>query len=56
MWQAETVVGIGNAAAKVRQYQARYGDRWSLAPLLARLAETGGKWSEAGAPRGTARA
>jgi hypothetical protein len=49
MWQADNEIGLKEVAAKVRGYEARYGKRWALSPLLARLASSGGKLADAGA-------
>lgn len=48
MWQAENIIGLKDAVEKTRRYEKAYGKRWSLAPLLDRLAGSGGKLSEAG--------
>jgi 3-hydroxyacyl-CoA dehydrogenase len=47
MWQIEEM-GLAKAAEKIRGYEARYGARWKIAPLLATLAASGGKLADAG--------
>jgi len=47
MWQAENVTGLREAADKIRAYEKTYGPRWSLAPLLGRLAESSGTFTGA---------
>ena len=44
MWQAENVWGLAGVADKIRNYEAKYGARWSLAPKLAHLAASGKGW------------
>ena len=44
MWQAD-FMGLAKVAEKIRAYEARYGQRWSLAPLIARLANAGGSFA-----------
>jgi 3-hydroxyacyl-CoA dehydrogenase len=48
MWQIENAIGLGETAAKVRGYEAKYGPRWKLAPLIERLARDGGSLAAAG--------
>ena len=48
MWQAENIVGLKAAAEKIRGYETVHGARWTIAPLLDRLAASGGKLSDAG--------
>lgn len=47
MWQAENVIGLKVAAERIRGYERRFGPRWTIAPLLAKLAESGGSWDAA---------
>lgn len=48
MWQIEHAMGLKSAAEKVRSYEAKYGPRWKLAPLLDRLARDGGSLANVG--------
>lgn len=48
MWQIENAIGLAETARKIQAYEAMYGPRWSLAPLLARLARDGGTLAGAG--------
>ncbi len=48
MWQIENAIGLAETAGKVRAYEAKYGPRWALAPLIARLVQDGGTLAEAG--------
>jgi len=48
MWQIENAIGLQATADKVRGYEAKYGPRWALAPLIDRLAKEGGSLAEAG--------
>ena len=48
MWQIENAIGLKETAAKVRAYEARFGPRWALAPLIERLAKEGGTLAGAG--------
>jgi 3-hydroxyacyl-CoA dehydrogenase len=41
MWQAD-VMGLGQVAEKVRDYERRHGARWLLSPLIGRLASEKG--------------
>jgi 3-hydroxyacyl-CoA dehydrogenase len=42
MWQVDNVIGMRNAADKIKAYAAKYGARWKIAPLIERLgAESG---------------
>jgi 3-hydroxyacyl-CoA dehydrogenase len=45
MWQADHM-GLGKVAERIRAYEARYGQRWKLAPLIAKLAEEGGSFAD----------
>lgn len=47
MWQIEEM-GLTKAAEKIRGYEARHGKRWTIAPLLAKLAASGGKLADVG--------
>jgi len=38
MWQVDNVIGMRNAAEKIKAYAAKYGARWKIAPLIERLA------------------
>jgi 3-hydroxyacyl-CoA dehydrogenase len=44
MWYADTV-GVKQVYTRILDFQARYGDYWEPAPLLKRLAETGGTFA-----------
>ncbi len=48
MWQIENAIGLKETAEKVRAYQAKYGPRWALSPLIERLAKDGGLLAAAG--------
>ena len=48
MWQADNVIGLKAAVEKISGYAAKYGPRWRPAPLLERLAATGGTLADAG--------
>lgn len=48
MWQIENAVGLEQTAEKIRAYEAKYGARWALAPLIGRLASEGGSLAKAG--------
>jgi len=45
MWQADNVIGLKAAADKIKAYEAKYGARWKIAPLIARLAAEGGTFA-----------
>lgn len=47
MWQIEHAIGLKETAAKVKAYEAKYGPRWKLAPLIERLAKEGGSLAKA---------
>jgi 3-hydroxyacyl-CoA dehydrogenase len=47
MWQIEEM-GLAKAAERIKAYEARHGARWKVAPLLDRLAASGGKLADAG--------
>lgn len=44
MWQAD-FMGLSKVAEKIRAYEGRYGQRWTLAPLIGRLAHAGGSFA-----------
>jgi 3-hydroxyacyl-CoA dehydrogenase len=48
MWQIENAIGLKATAEKIRGYEAKYGSRWALAPLIERLAAEGGSLAKAG--------
>ncbi|MGE0767190.1 MAG: 3-hydroxyacyl-CoA dehydrogenase NAD-binding domain-containing protein [Hyphomicrobiaceae bacterium] len=48
MWQIENAIGLKAAAGKIRAYNAKYGARWAVAPLISRLAEDGGSLASVG--------
>ncbi len=52
MWQAESVMGLASVAEKVRGYEKRFGPRWTIAPLLARLVASGGTLGDVGTAKG----
>ena len=45
MWQVDNVIGMKPAAEKIKAYEAKYGARWKIAPLIARLAAEGGTFA-----------
>jgi 3-hydroxyacyl-CoA dehydrogenase len=45
MWQADHV-GLAKVAERIKAYQAQYGDRWKIAPLIEKLAADGGSFAE----------
>ena len=47
MWQIEEM-GLAKVAEKIKAYEARHGARWKPAPLLDKLAASGGKLADAG--------
>ena len=47
MWQIEEM-GLATVVEKIKAYEARHGARWKVAPLLERLAASGGKLADAG--------
>ncbi len=51
MWQADNIIGLKAAAEKIRGYEKAHGPRWVIAPLLDRLAASGGKLADVGAVR-----
>jgi acyl-CoA reductase-like NAD-dependent aldehyde dehydrogenase len=46
MWQVDNVIGMKAAAEKIKAYEARYGARWKIAPLIERLAKEGGTFAK----------
>jgi 3-hydroxyacyl-CoA dehydrogenase len=52
MWQIENAIGLAETAAKVKAYEAKYGPRWKLAPLIERLAREGRSLATAGKAAG----
>ena len=52
MWQAENAMGLATVAEKVKGYEKRFGPRWRIAPLLERMAASGGTLEDAGKARG----
>ncbi len=44
MWQADHI-GLGKVAERIKAYQAQYGDRWKIAPLIEKLAADGGSFA-----------
>jgi 3-hydroxyacyl-CoA dehydrogenase len=46
MWQVDNVIGMKVAAEKIKAYEAKYGSRWRIAPLIERLAREGGTFAE----------
>ena len=46
MWQIEEQ-GLAKVAERIRGYEKAHGKRWALAPLIARLAASGGKFADA---------
>jgi 3-hydroxyacyl-CoA dehydrogenase len=45
MWYADTV-GLARVYERVREFEARHGELWSPAPLLERLAKSGGRFGD----------
>ena len=45
MWQIDNVIGMKEAAEKIKAYEAKYGARWKIAPLIERLAKEGGTFA-----------
>jgi 3-hydroxyacyl-CoA dehydrogenase len=50
MWQADHM-GLKTAAERIKAYRAAYGERWTIAPLLERLAAEGGSFAAFDAKR-----
>ena len=34
MWQVDNVIGMQRAAERIKAYEAKYGGRWKIAPLI----------------------
>ncbi len=45
MWQVDNVIGLKAAAEKIKAYEAKYGARWKIAPLIERLAKEDGTFA-----------
>jgi 3-hydroxyacyl-CoA dehydrogenase len=45
MWQVDNVIGVERAAERIKAYEAKYGARWKIAPLLDKLAAEGGNFA-----------
>jgi 3-hydroxyacyl-CoA dehydrogenase len=45
MWQVDNAIGMGKAAERIKAYEAKYGARWKVAPLIERLAAEGGTFA-----------
>jgi 3-hydroxyacyl-CoA dehydrogenase len=45
MWQVDNVIGMKGAAEKIKAYEAKYGPRWKIAPLIEKLAAEGGTFA-----------
>jgi 3-hydroxyacyl-CoA dehydrogenase len=45
MWQIDNVIGLKEAAEKIKAYEAKYGARWKIAPLIEKLAAEGGTFA-----------
>lgn len=45
MWQVDNVIGMKAAAEKIKAYEAKYGARWRIAPLIERLSKEGGTFA-----------
>jgi 3-hydroxyacyl-CoA dehydrogenase len=46
MWQVDNVIGLKTAAERIKAYEAKYGARWKIAPLLEKLAAEGGSFAK----------
>ena len=44
MWQADAM-GLEKVAERIKFYQAKYGERWTISPLIERLAKEGGTFA-----------
>jgi 3-hydroxyacyl-CoA dehydrogenase len=44
MWQADHM-GLRKVAERIKAYEGKYGQRWKIAPLIARLAAEGGSFA-----------
>jgi 3-hydroxyacyl-CoA dehydrogenase len=45
MWQVDNVIGVEQAAQRIKAYASKYGARWKIAPLLDKLAAEGGTFA-----------
>ncbi len=45
MWQVDNVFGMKKAAERIKAYEAKYGARWKIAPLIEKLAAEGGTFA-----------
>ena len=45
MWQVDNVIGMKKAAERIKAYEAKYGARWKIAPLIEKLAAEGGTFA-----------
>jgi 3-hydroxyacyl-CoA dehydrogenase len=45
MWQVDNVIGMAKAAERIKAYEAKYGARWKIAPLIDKLAASGGSFA-----------
>ncbi len=45
MWQVDNVIGMKKAAERIKAYEAKYGARWKIAPLIERLAAEDGTFA-----------
>jgi 3-hydroxyacyl-CoA dehydrogenase len=45
MWQVDNVIGMQKAAERIKAYEAKYGARWKIAPLIERLAAENGTFA-----------
>jgi 3-hydroxyacyl-CoA dehydrogenase len=50
MWQADNM-GLKKVAERIKAYEAKYGPRWKIAPLIERLAAEGGTFAALDAKR-----
>jgi 3-hydroxyacyl-CoA dehydrogenase len=51
MWQVDNVIGMAKAAERIKAYEAKYGPRWKIAPLIEKLAAEGGTFAGLDAKR-----
>ncbi len=45
MWQVDNVIGMKKAAERIKAYEAKYGARWKIAPLIEKLAAEEGTFA-----------
>jgi 3-hydroxyacyl-CoA dehydrogenase len=45
MWQVDNVIGMKKAAERIKAYEAKYGSRWKIAPLIEKLAAENGTFA-----------